>query len=349
MVRRTRRTRRPLGSAGFTLIELLVVISIIAVLISVLLPALTSARRMGQRGACMAALRDLAKGATEYGTDNDDWIVGSPDGSGAYLDGQAKAYGACVQTWDFMGPIAKMWGYGITLPSKNDPDSVVASRFNDLRNNGAFLCAGNKFLAIKYTGSTIDAGVGWLVSYNTQRLQLLTGPWPTGGIGTSQFAPPNWKPSIQRIGPPSEKIFCGDGARYSSCTETPDYDLSCDPSAGGAFSDAGAFSGYARSLDRCMAPGNGGAPGGHANTGVDAREYAYRHSTGLPPVGAAANAFKANFAFYDGHVEILGDLESSNPYLWLPKGSVIDPAATEIWPDTIAHFGLGTRVELGRP
>lgn len=60
--------------AGFTLVELLVVIGIIALLISILLPTLSSARRSSKSLACLSNQRQIGIGINQFAQEHDGWL-----------------------------------------------------------------------------------------------------------------------------------------------------------------------------------------------------------------------------------------------------------------------------------
>lgn len=73
---------------GFTLVELLVVISIIALLVSILLPALGAARSAAKMTLCATNTRQVVTALFAYAADNDDkptWSIQRRQAGGGYL------------------------------------------------------------------------------------------------------------------------------------------------------------------------------------------------------------------------------------------------------------------------
>ena len=78
----------PGAKSGFTLIELLVVISIIAILVSLLLPAIGLVRDQARQANCQSNLRQLAQAQFAYATDNEGYLAPAMQNypSGPYFD-----------------------------------------------------------------------------------------------------------------------------------------------------------------------------------------------------------------------------------------------------------------------
>lgn len=76
----------PRHKQAFTLIELLVVVSIIALLVSVLLPSLNKAREVARRIKCAAGLNQVGLAERMYAGDNGGWFTPAVSGRFTYYD-----------------------------------------------------------------------------------------------------------------------------------------------------------------------------------------------------------------------------------------------------------------------
>ena len=94
--RKSHPRRRRTATAGFSLVELLVVVGVVAVLVALLLPALSGARRHARRVACLSNMRTLTAAWLQYADNNrgrlccatpgpagragfHDWVAAGPD------------------------------------------------------------------------------------------------------------------------------------------------------------------------------------------------------------------------------------------------------------------------------
>jgi prepilin-type N-terminal cleavage/methylation domain-containing protein/prepilin-type processing-associated H-X9-DG protein len=175
---------------GFTLIELLIVIGIIAVLLSLLLPALNRSREQARQVVCMNNLRHIGQAFVSYAHDNkemwpgsasyggtprfDDWVWWQPTriaqigrgGIGPYLNLANNAASTAVlrcpsDPIEFRGQAGPPGKYPFSYSMNYD---MVAGDANPGININTILRPAEKILLFEEDENTIDDGYGVLLN-----------------------------------------------------------------------------------------------------------------------------------------------------------------------------------------
>jgi prepilin-type processing-associated H-X9-DG protein len=275
---------------------------------------------------------------TIYVTQNGGWLPGSylTTGRPAARPAPNANCPMVAHINDWQAPLGKIMGM------KFDEGPLLATRvarFVNLMNRPAFICPENDLIAIPLDTPVFPAtqansyvtAVQFL--YEHKVASIPDTDVSVGENTTYSFhnPPPGYAPKIGKVGNAAEKIFIACGGKYSdSSSADARMPLSLRYDWGGAFGDRGPWYIANKAWDRIKAPGNGGT------TGFDPRIYAYRHGDRRP--GGPADTFKFTAAFFDGHVEVLGDLTGADPALWNPKGTRLQVAANRVYADVKQRY-----------
>src|SRR4051794_30856239 len=218
---RTPRRRRRRAAAGFSLVELLTVIGIIALLLALLMPALSEARRNAQAVQCASNLRQLTTAMISYATEfrgkfppntaaykmywyNKDQI-GRHVRSPIVLADETLAGGVFVCPGDLEGALRSyamnIWASGVVSPAVEAAQNTAPPK-GKLFNLGVGDSSNMILLAEAYSSFDAPEELEPKVGYSTHAVIGFIGPHP-GERFVSKGEP---DPGNARFGPTDSQV-----------------------------------------------------------------------------------------------------------------------------------------------
>lgn len=201
---------------GFTLVELLVVIGIIALLISILLPALGKAREAANRAACLSNLRQTHQAFVMYGLAFKDQVPLGHLRGGPETDPAGDQYQFNYAIYRVAGGVGKYQTFGRLLVFNPKQEGRIFYCPSQSANLFRYDVPGNEYLP-----GVVTAGRQVRTSYGARPIH----PWHTAS-GTPEFvrtAPvTDWNfiplPKLSKL--KSKAIFADLTSRYEYVTDS---------------------------------------------------------------------------------------------------------------------------------
>ncbi len=323
--RKSNPTSRPGRSrVGFTLVELLVVIGIIALLISILLPAINRARKQAQTVKCLSNLRQMALGMTMTAVERKGYM--QPTSEKALVEKVDSTRSRFSWTSDASGQFPRDWASAL-LPYFGDRSGQT---FIENKNKSAvFQCPSDPSLDLQNPGYSMLVNFSWAYAPNSYGVNAdissLVDPANNAGYFNGGFligvygGPRNYLAYPVGVGSPlgaklSEVFKSSETMLVADCGVRPAVDgagvtvanLTTRSNNGLDYSDVLAYSTNYIVGNSGAFPGNEkalmGTLEGVARTNWLKRKIPYeRHGKGRDEKDG-----RINVAFADGHVETVG-------------------------------------------